>query len=147
MKKRALLLALLMALSGPAAADTFPEFNEEMCKILVAHQPAADVEYKPSVDINGKPVVEADLNKPNVQLPEALEFEMTIDAAQYTGLKMQQGSEAKASLGTIGMEEDGALTFNGESLTGEAESALRAFCAEKGHFIQEKQLNLELQKP
>lgn len=147
MKKHILYIFLFVFFCPPVLAETPPELNDEACRLLSLHQPQADVAYKPGLDVSGKPVVEADLNQAKIDVPETMDFELTLDAARFTGLETPDGAEVKTSLGMISLEEDGTLSFNGKTLEGEQEASLRALCAEKGHFIQEKQPNVELQKP
>ncbi len=104
------------------------QINPQLCKQIVDHKPAPDVEYKGGVDVHGKPVVEADLNPSPVKIPEKISFDVTVDMAKYLGLSTAAGVEQVASIGTIAYEK-GVLTFNGEPMEGPAAASLRELCA------------------
>lgn len=110
-----------------------PVFAEEgvidlqACRQLVEHKPDADVAYQPGVDVNGNPVVEADLNPSPVKVPEKVTFDITVDMAKYLGITAPAGLEGQAKMGTVAYE-DGVLTFNGEPMEGPAVAALREIC-------------------
>lgn len=136
MKKAALILTAALVFSSAAFAQSeVPELDAESCRLLVEHQAKADVAHKPAVDVNGKPVVEADLHSYPVQPPEEYEMNLNIDTARYGGLSATDGAEALAHIGKIVLDKDGNLTFNGAPMEGQAEAALRALCVEKGHNI------------
>lgn len=153
------MVACLLPAVAAQAAETVPELDAESCRILSEYRAPADVSADAPppaaakagvtpgsgpVDAQGKPVVEADLNKSPVVLPENMEFEYTIDTAKYTGIKMSEGSEGIMNIGTIRLNKDGSMTFNGEPMDGQQEAALRALCAEKGHEIKAPAKKVEL---
>lgn len=117
-------LGMTVIFSSQALADA-GSLPAEACRMLVAPRPAPDVEYRPGVDVRGKPVVEADLEQSSVKMPESFSFDITVDVAHKSGLEM------KGSVGTVTVEKDGRVTFNGEPLESPQEEALRALCAEK----------------
>lgn len=120
---------------GAAAAEKKapPELDPKVCQQMVAYQPEPgnDAEYKPGVDVHGKPVVEADITPSVIKPPEVYSFHVTVDLAEYMGLTVPTGLEDKAVMGTIQMDKDGHMTFNGQPLEGDAEKALRELCAPK----------------
>ena len=76
-----------------AAAPSFPapqpkpsqvRISAADCRRAVAHQPRADVEYKPGVDARGRKVAPADLQgqQPQIKLPDVISFDVKIDFAK-----------------------------------------------------------------
>lgn len=102
--------------------------DDGFCRRAVEYQKPADVDYEPGVDLAGKPVVEADLNKSPVQMRGVVRIPVTIDLAQYLGLPSSTANETYAVLGELAYE-NGAFTYNGEPLDGRAADSLRKLCA------------------
>ena len=134
---RNILIIILLITSWPALANDKPAVNKpvidkQYCRYLAVYQPKVDgnAEYKPGVDVHGKPVVEADLTPSVVTPPEEYSFPITIDVAKYMGVNVPVGTMAEAPIGMIKIKKDGEVTFNGKPLAGEAESALKALCTE-----------------
>lgn len=141
--------AALICLTAPAFAQATPELDDENCKLLVEHQPSPDVAYQPGVDINGKPVVEADINPSPIQPPDTMEFDLNVDMATYGGIPPHDAAEGLANIGRITVSPEGRLTFNGQPLEGDAVAALRELCAKRpvnGAISTEKQPKVDLLK-
>jgi hypothetical protein len=100
---------------------------------MVAYQPdpVNGPDYKPGVDVHGKPVVEADINPSPVKAPDTISFDLTVDLAKYAGIAVPAGTEAKATIGAVTVDKAGHMTFNGKPMEGDAEAALRELCAPK----------------
>lgn len=128
---RYLMIVILASLAVPAFAADGPELLPEVCQMMVAHEPAPDVAYKPGVDIQGKPVVEADIVPSPVTVPDKISFDITVDLAQYVGLNVPAGVKGDAKVGTILVDKGGHITFNDRPVEGDAEAALRALCKEE----------------
>ncbi|MHB1206148.1 MAG: hypothetical protein ACYCZX_11295 [Rhodospirillaceae bacterium] len=82
--------ALAVFLLWPAAAQAAESVPLSVadCQRLVRHQPRADVEYKPGVDVHGKAVVPADLGGGyQMQLPETIDIQIGIDLADRLALR------------------------------------------------------------
>lgn len=116
---------LLAAGSGQAEESAFPP---ELCKTLTEYQPAVGTEFTPGIDVNGKPVVEADITTSPVRMPEKFSFDLTLDVAAHAGLVTPAGVEGEGKIGTLTLE-NGRLIFDGKPVEGEGEAGLRAFCA------------------
>ncbi len=102
--------------------------DADTCRWVQRHQPAADVEYKPGVDVQGRAVAPADLpGSGGVALPQTIEIGITVDLAERFGLpKTLYGSEAY--LGTVTVDGNRVL-FNGKPVTPDAEQELVALCS------------------
>lgn len=127
-----------------AAQDNAFVLDRNFCKYVIAHNATKDVsaEYKSGVDVNGNPVVEADLAKNNMEPLDSISFPLTVDMAKYIGMQIPEGVKTgEASLGYVEVREDGEILFNGNPLQGEAEVTLKNLCAayEKTKQSQEVQ--------
>lgn len=122
-------IPLFVIFSMPAMAQTVV-LDDAACRAIVQHQPADDVTYQPGVDVNGKPVVEADLDASPIQLPETISFDITVDVMKYAGIAPPKGVEGQAVIGRVDINKDGRMYFNGQPMEGQSQSALRSLCKE-----------------
>lgn len=101
------------------------------CERLVKHVPAPDVDYRPGVDAQGRPVVPADLDGGHqLVLPETVRIPITVLLQDRFGIPANSVLyEAEAEIGTAEVSLDGErVTFGGQEL-GDAEMrALAAAC-------------------
>lgn len=107
--------------------------TSRVCQRVVRHRPSADVNYQPGVDVDGDPVVPADLpgHRIDLILPEAIAFDLPLDPFGYIGRTdlAEKFPNAQFSVGRI--EYDvlaGRLTLNGQELGNDQEAALQAAC-------------------
>lgn len=122
----ALLLTLLFA--GPAVAQAPVDLT--VCRYLPRHKPAADVAYEPGVDVRGNQVAPADLPGSAGAMPaERFDIPVTLDFARRMGLAAPGGAAlpGTAELGRLTVQGN-RLLFNGQPLSGAAESDLIALC-------------------
>lgn len=141
MKKSYKFLSLAVVIGGLAVASYSLAQNENAdlvlsdgaCRNLAVYQPGADGDaaYKPGVDVAGKPVVEADLGGGGITPPETVEFDLTVDMAQYLGYGVSPTPEGHIHIAKITVLPDGRVLRDGEPLEGQAEAALRALCVDK----------------
>lgn len=128
----ALLLAPLVASSALAQKATV---SERECRQLVDHQASQDVNYKPGVDVRGRPVAPADLPSSGAQIQAPKSF--TIDLK--TSLSGKFGIPANSPLldpsveiGKITVEDGGKrVLYNGQPLGGAERSALAEACRQQ----------------
>jgi len=124
---RTLIVALccsFVALGGaPAAADdSVVEVSRKDCKRLLRHEPRADVEYKPGVDVRGAPVAPADVpGSPVIKLPKTIDIPIGIDLEEKYGLGAGGKYTGEATIGTVSVRK-GRVYWNGK-LLGDAEQA------------------------
>jgi len=104
--------------------------GDPLCRRAVEYLEPPGVAYEPGVDVSGKPVVEADINKSTVVAPERIEAVITVDLGGYLGLLDATSTDASQGDTVIGdlIYENGEFTFNGEPLQGESIAALRRLC-------------------
>ncbi len=145
---RAGLAALLLALSaGPAPAQTqpllpgpiqlTPDAGRErpvvdlsLCQRLTRHVPAPDVEYKPGVDVHGRPVVPADLpGSAGVQPPIPIDLPLSIDLARRMGIALPSVPRLPDDVTAVWLSVVGdQLYLNGQPIDPGAEDRLYAYC-------------------
>ena len=128
-----LLCALILLWSGVGQAQQVT-ITERDCARLVQHVPDADVAYQPGVDVNGRPVVPADLpGSPQIQVPESFSIPITVDLASRLGIPPGGDADftAEAAIGRVDVLADGRAFFNGQPLQDEAARQLSLLCQER----------------
>jgi hypothetical protein len=103
--------------------------------ILVPHQPAPDVTYRPGrdVDSQGRPIAPADLPGGNpMPLDGIIELPIRMPLSGLPGLSQVPGSvkqESTLRIATLTIDPmSGRLTFDGKPLDPQAENAVAAAC-------------------
>lgn len=143
--RRLVCLALLIvpATAVAATCNYIPEpdppipeitITKVACQYLARHQMAANADYEPGVDVEGRAVVPADLpdTGDRLKLPETITVEIAPALAHwlpnqdvpYETLKL-----SRINLGTVSMT-GGVLTFNGQPLGSSRQDELLALCLE-----------------
>ena len=124
-------LACVAASDSSIAASTITVKATD-CQRLVAHQPTADVAYKPGVDVNGNAVTPADLpGSVTIKTPTEVTFDVTYDLLSNYGVGSDTAlaPRGEAVIGTVKYDLlSGALTFDGERLDDAETAALRDLC-------------------
>jgi len=126
-------LFALTALSGVAqSADPQAKVSKRDCQRLVKHTARADVNYKAGVDVRGKKVKSADLNRSTIDVPKEISIDLGMDFAGKYGIG--SGYDATPTVGTIKYDlASGGLTFNGKPLDdGDARAVERACTKQYG---------------
>src|SRR5690606_26258815 len=96
------LIVFIMAMFAvlPAMAQT-PTVPPE-CRILPEHRPAPDVAYQPGVDVQGKPVVPADVNQvPFDAAGQTIVVPLTVDLAERLQGQQTDGLQLEGNLGYL----------------------------------------------
>lgn len=134
----ALLTAGLMA-GVPAGAAEAPAqvpvvLDPRACLMLIEPPGTSGAEYRPGVDVHGRPVTPAEgpAGRPDYGLPEDIVINLQIDVAERLGLG-GGGTlyEPKAQLGTITVR-DGVVRLNGVPLNARGQEELRDACRRLG---------------
>ena len=124
-------LALISGASGPVHAQTTVRITEADCSRLVNHVAAADVNYRPGVDVNGNAVAPADLNaQPQIRMPDVISIPVTIDLA--TNLGIDTPFLARPTVGEVQITRDGRVSFNGQPIGDAAQQELAQRCQRVG---------------
>lgn len=127
MKAVFLIFLFLMTLS-PASAWAQ---GDDVCRYLESYRAAAggesSADYKPGVDVRGRPVVPADLNDRSGIASGVIRIPLTVDLAARYGLSVPQGTELEPVIGEITITKDGRVMWGAQDLTAETV----AMCREK----------------
>ncbi len=116
-----------------AAADGGLRVTEADCARLVKHRPAPGVEYRPGVDVHGRPVAPADLDGGgDLELPEIVSIDITVDIQERFGIPASSTLfKPEAFVGIAEFRfEDERVAFNGTEIGEPEQRALTAACAE-----------------
>lgn len=111
-----------------------PSLSADACRQLSGYETKkdGDAEYKPGVDVTGKPVVEADLGGNAIAVPDPVRFHLSVDMAEYLGLAGSGPNPAGyVDFGEVEIDRDGSVFLDGKPMESQQEAALRALCDEK----------------
>lgn len=101
--------------------------DPDICRALVQHTPDDDVAYKPGVDVDGDPVVGADLNDSAFDAPNEYSFDITVDVSEYQNMAQPDGIEGQLRIGRI-TYENGRLLMDGKPLSNAEKEAIYYSC-------------------
>lgn len=115
-------LMVAMLAVTPAAAGVLKQkvtVAKQDCRWLVRHQPAADVAYKPGVDVRGRPVKPADLeSNRQVDLPPVIAIPLHVPLGHLLkkgSSTVVDSSEVGAGLVTVD-RRSGEVKYEGQTL-------------------------------
>ncbi|MCP5367453.1 MAG: hypothetical protein H6907_14155 [Hyphomicrobiales bacterium] len=122
-------LALLVPAAAAADGGTSIVVSKQTCARIVRHHPAPGVEYRPGVDVRGKPVAPADLDGGSgVRLYETTVIDIGIDLAEKYGLGAGGKYTGEAKVGRVAVTPDGRVTFNGQPIDPAESEAIAKAC-------------------
>jgi len=103
MLRLSVLIAFMAVANAASAAESkLVTLSKEACSRLVQHAPADGVNYKPGVDVRGKPVVPADLGgSPAITMPEEISIWIGVDVADR--LTLREARRAAGATPTPGL--------------------------------------------
>ncbi|BAI72765.1 hypothetical protein AZL_021270 [Azospirillum sp. B510] len=101
-----------------------------LCQRLTRHVPAADVEYKPGVDVKGRPVAPADLpGSAGTQPPIPIDLPLSIDLARRMGIPVPSVPFLPNDVTAVWLSVVGdRLYLNGQPIDPGAEERLYVYC-------------------
>ena len=101
------------------------------CQRFTRHTARNDVNYKPGIDVYGRPVKSADLKPSAIKLPDEIKIDLNVDIFDFVGnTPAPKGlGDSRARLGTITFN-GGRLLFNGKPLGEEINPEILAVCDE-----------------
>lgn len=114
------------------------EFSKDFCrKVIIEHRPRKEVMYQAGVDVDGQPVVPADLNAFTVPVPTKIVIPITIHKEYKTlgtgdlvprGL-LKSPYVHEIPLGFVEYElKSGKMTYNGKTFSSQQQALLRQKC-------------------
>lgn len=130
-----LFVAILVHAIGPSrAAERTIAVARSDCRLAIEHAAAADVDFEPGVDVHGRPVVPADIERSGIALPDIVS--VFVSAEVRDAFELGDDSPLLSFDAGIGIVEydlsSGRLLFNGVPLSERDEQALAALCREAG---------------
>ncbi len=127
-------LMLAMLAATPAVAGVLKQkvtVAKQDCRWLVRHQPAADVAYKPGVDVRGRPVKPADLEtNRQVDLPPVIAIPLHVPLGNLLkkgSSTVVDSSEVGAGLVTVD-RRSGEVKYEGKTLVPAESRRMVAAC-------------------
>lgn len=109
--------------------------TERTCAALAQYVPDPSVDFKPGVDVDGAPVVPADVGGGvKINLPKEFHIPITVDLQKRLGIPVDpnQYQTDQFRIGTV-TYKDGRAYFNGQPLQDDAAAQLSALCQQRMH--------------
>jgi hypothetical protein len=133
--RKTLILSYVLALllyAAPATAQKASVTDAE-CRQLVEYVASQDVNYKPGVDVRGRPVAPADLSSgPQIQAPQNFTFDLNVDLKQFGIPAGSPIFQPSVGIGKITVENGGRrVLYNGQPLGNSEQSALAKLCKQR----------------
>lgn len=98
-----------------------------------AHRQAPGVEYRPGVDVRGKPVAPADIGGGyGIELPEEITIPITVNLDGAWRDRAAAGTVTAETLLGVVTIRDGMAFWNGQAIDAEAQADLREACRRLG---------------
>jgi len=126
---KSILAAIALWPAGNAGGEAVV-VSQADCRLLERHVPAADVAYRPGVDVRGKPVVPADAS-PQGQVPTPQQVAIDVSLPLRTFAPRQPGrlGEAEVQVGQVTVDlATNQVAFNGQPLTDPERAQFAAAC-------------------
>jgi hypothetical protein len=136
-----LIFALVILVIGQAVAQTqgpgdatIQVTGADCRRLFVEHRPTPDVNYRPGVDVYGRPVAGADLNPaPQIRVPETVAFDVAVDLRRFGIASTSPLFQPNMKLGEVRVDVlTGKTLYNGEALGNPEIEALREACRRQG---------------
>ncbi|SMF80880.1 hypothetical protein SAMN02982917_5120 [Azospirillum oryzae] len=114
----------------PDAARDRPVVDLSLCQRLTRHVPAADVEYRPGVDVHGRAVAPADLpGSAGAQPPIPIDLPLSVDLARRMGIALPSVPFLPDDVTAVWLTVVGnQLYLNGQPIDPGAEERLYVYC-------------------
>lgn len=119
---------------APAESTSVQVTGADCRRLFVEHRPAPDVNYRPGVDVHGRPVAGADLNPaPQIRVPETVAFDVAVDLRRFGVPNGSPLYQPNVRLGEVRVDVlTGRTLYNGEALGNPEIEALREACRRQG---------------
>ncbi len=122
------LIAIPLFVAGTSLAGETVTVTKESCQRLVVHTASADAEFRPGVDVAGRPVAPADLSgSPSIALPEQIAITIAIELDERIGLGQGGRYKGTMPIGEVTVR-DGRVYFDGQLLADRNQAAIAAAC-------------------
>lgn len=110
------ILFVLLCLGITASAQAKPPAVRGLCTAMVEHQPDADVNYHPGMQVQG--AFDVPVNVENSLQPtyDVIKIPVTLDLLQALGVSSATGFELEPDVAMIEIHMDGRVTYNGQDI-------------------------------
>lgn len=111
----------LLPAPAAAAAGQVVTVTAGDCRRVVSHVAAADVEYRPGLDVRGRKVAPADLGGgPPIVLPDEIAFDIKVDLRNFLGGPAADARAASAAVTAADKAAAAAVTAESAAVAAEA---------------------------
>jgi hypothetical protein len=126
---KSILAAIVLWPAGHAGGGPVAVADAD-CRLLERHAPAADVAYKPGVDVRGKPVVVADASPyGQVATPQQVAIDLSLPLRNFIAQPPARLGDAEVQIGQFTVDlATNQLAFNGQPLSDPELAQLVAAC-------------------
>ena len=117
MRNPLVIMSVLML--SPVLLAATEQQQDEVCRLVPIHKPAADVAYQPGVDVDGNAVAPADLpSSGGIILPAEIGINLRVPLADVLGAATPRFlGDAGVDVGQVTVNrQTGALFYNGQRL-------------------------------
>lgn len=115
-----ILTLLLISVSFPAHAQiiaTIEDMSVVCSKIDRAKLEIPPADYVPGVDVEGKPIVPADLSTNNSFINDPIIIPIQLNLAERFDLDLPDGVFSEPGVSSIEIYQDGRVTYNNQDIT------------------------------
>jgi hypothetical protein len=131
--------AILILTGAVAVLSTSPAFaqavtvSERECRQLVEHIASQDVNFKPGVDVYGRPVAPANtMTSPIITAPQNFTFDVGVDLKRFGIPNNSPIFQPSVGVGKITVEDGGRrVLYNGQPLGNSEQNALAEACKQR----------------
>lgn len=114
-----LIFTALVLMTTPAMAEDVSV--RTFCQMLPQHVPANNVAYQPAMDVRGRAVAPADINKVVKDDFDAVDIPVEYNVISSLG-GLPPGSQAQPLVAMVRIYKDGRVQYNGNDLTAQAQT-------------------------
>ncbi|USG59624.1 hypothetical protein NBZ79_10540 [Sneathiella marina] len=114
------------------AEDVELEVSKENCSRITKYVAEQDVNFKPGVDVHGKPVVPADLDGTQVKIPDTIFINLALPFKDLLNNYNPKLKNAEVYVGLIEYNiSSGKMLYNGQELSDPALNAIAQECQKR----------------
>ncbi len=133
MRSILMLTGIAAVFSASAACAQAVTVTDRECRQLVEHVASQDVNFKPGVDVYGRPVAPANtMTSPIITAPQNFTFDVGVDLKRFGIPQTSPIFQPTVGVGKVTVEDGGRrVLFNGQPLGGSEQSALAELCKQR----------------
>lgn len=110
------------------------QVNNAMCEFLPVKEHFVGADYVPGVDVDGNPVIPADVKQQADRYLDVIKIPVNIELVRNMGLDavVPAGTEMQGNFGVVEVHKDSTVKYNGEVITTQA----YAYCGKQPFDIE-----------